>query len=247
MIVRELQDGHLMARQPEHARQSAVITAALRQEFVGTDSEREEIIAATKQHDDGWREWEANPRFREDGLPQNFPDIGEKCHQDIWFRTIELARQSLSPLAAAVVARQAGTFLQAYGGEAQRRYAELLPALLDAAWPDQPRESQERKLERSFAPLLVGDTLSLIPIAGWGEMRRFVLFMEDDTEFVFHAWREGEWTVRIEPWPFKTPGLRNVYIRAYHVPRGREEEASAILQDPGSHLIRLYVDYLPVK
>jgi len=69
MIVRTVEGFHYLVHQMEHARQTGVIAAHLRPEFLGPPSFQWEIMEASACHDLGWESWDAAPRFRENGLP----------------------------------------------------------------------------------------------------------------------------------------------------------------------------------
>lgn len=245
MIVRALNGRVYIVRQTEHARQSAVITAHLLPEYMGSPEDQHEVLLATLHHDDGWTCWETEPRLADSGLPVNFSDMEQEEHRKTWERTIFKALYNLSPMGAAVIARHAATFIENYGEENYARHNELIQALSRRAWHELDDQARELRLERSFAPLFLGDALSLVGIAGWNGERQFRIYQDDGAPVDIRAWREGDWTVRVDPWPFAMAELKNVYIDAYSLPAEQAAQASAILRRPGNYLVRVPVDYVP--
>ena len=246
MIVREWNGFYYATTQPEHARQSAVITASLKPEFLGPPDDHREILLATLHHDDGWARWEAEPDFREDGLPVNFTEIDREEHGENWYGTIFTALSHLSPMAAAMIARHAGTFIEkTHGPEAAEHQQGLIRALQNRAWPGLDETEQDQKLERGFLPLFFGDALSLIPVAGWNDEQHLALQHANGERIHVRARLDGPWTVRVDPWPFAPPALRNVFIDAIAIPRDRKSDSRQFLRRPADHLIRIPIDYLP--
>ncbi len=245
MIVRRLGPWAYLTRQPEHARQSAVITAHLREEFLGAAEDRWLLLRATARHDDGWVAWEADPRIGDDGLPVNFTEIDRTAHRTNWERTIFLALHTLGAQAAAIIARHAAPFLSEHDEESRQHHGELLAALATRAWPDVAEDERTRRLEAGFRPLFFGDALSLMALAGWEGPLPFELPRDGGEPLSLRAWRDGDWAVRVDPWPFALPALHGVHADAVVLPADGSVDARAVLAAPRDRLVRLPIDYLP--
>lgn len=110
MIRREIQLPNqpkqwFLISQVEHARQSAEIARASLEPFCARELShlREELLAATLHHDDGWAAWEEAPSLDDQQRPISFREmeIDEDVH--IWNRSIDSAAK-IGNFAAYVVA-----------------------------------------------------------------------------------------------------------------------------------------------
>lgn len=244
MIVRMLDGDHWLTRQPDHARHSAAIAASLHPRFLGSFEEQLELLPAVGAHDDGWIPWELSPPALPDGLPVNFTDIARDDHLENWHRSIFGALHHRRAAAAAIVARHAANFLDLHDESTQAAHAELMRMLAARAWPQLDDATRDLRLERAFRALFFGDALSLIPLAGWTTRIALTLIDEQGRDHEFHAWADGPWTVRVDPWPFADKALRRVAVPSVRVPAGQERHALAILHQPRDLRRRIEVDYL---
>lgn len=64
----------------------------------------EDLLWAVDHHDDGWAEWDRQPRLDEEGKPREFREMVTKDSWKIWSDSIDLAEQR-SALAAFLVAQ----------------------------------------------------------------------------------------------------------------------------------------------
>lgn len=245
MILRHLDGHHYIVRQPEHARQSGVILAHLRPEFLGGMTEQWDLLRACRQHDDGWAEWEKNPRLQENGLPVNFCDINKDDHADNWTRTIFGQLMYLGPAAASYVARHASALQDMEEAEGGQDRQELIETLVKRAWPEAAPDEGKAVSQAGFQALYACDALSLIALAGWKNRLTLKLHHSEEGEVSIEAWREGDWNVRVSPWPFCTDIIKGAHVDAVCLQQGEESAAAAILRDPRDYLVRVPIDYLP--
>lgn len=243
MIVRPLGNHVYITRQPEHARHSAVIAAHLRPEFLGDVALHTDFLRATYHHDDGWAPHDADPPIGEDGWPLNFTGSDSDAHKDVWTNTIFGGLHRFSPAAAAIMARHARGILE-LDEEATAHQDELTTALAARAWPELDANAREAHVLRGASVLVLGDVLSLIALAGWAD--RFVIRLHnaDGSEFPVEAWADGDWTVRVKPWPFLVPELRAVRADSVCIDKADAADARHILRHPRDHATVVAVDYL---
>ena len=129
---------------------------------------RDAILAATRQHDDGWREEDAELHVSERGEPLDFIAVPAFVKQRIWPRAV--ARLSgESPYVAALVAQHALTVHAPYRGREvwQRFFAETeasRDALLEQSDTGAPAAFAE-----DYLFVRTGDQLSLVFCNGWTE------------------------------------------------------------------------------
>jgi hypothetical protein len=103
MIRREITDGDgtrlwLFVSQVHHAEMSGELVRHWRELFTP------EVVEAIAHHDDGWAEWEANPKINPaTGTPYSFLEMPLVESLPIWDRSIAAARK-IGPLAGYIVA-----------------------------------------------------------------------------------------------------------------------------------------------
>ena len=112
MIRRDVQldngePGWLLFSQVEHARLSGVLASRCVSTFrllrdLDAD-QKEEVLRAITHHDDGWAEWERQPRLDESGRPLSFRELPLEQSLEISTRSIGVA-EGIGPLAAWMVA-----------------------------------------------------------------------------------------------------------------------------------------------
>lgn len=243
MIVLPQSGAHYLIRQPEHARQSAVITGALREEFVGdTAPDHALVVEATREHDMGWAAYEVSPRVCPGGLPVDFLNMTKDEHFQIWRRTTQHVRERLGAWAAAIVARHA-RYLQSHVDLAEYFLAQERQWRKEAA-PEEAEWSSSARLERGYRALLLGDLLSLIACAGWTQGHDALLYDGAGRMLRCQAWRENERTVRVRPWPFAPARLEGVDVEAVRIAAGAESESARRLAGEAD-LVRVPFDFLP--
>lgn len=246
MIVRTVGSLHYLVAQAEHARQSAVIAASLAEEWLGPHDDRVATVRAAREHDAGWAEWDARPATRPDGLILPFDQIDLEDHEAVWRRSIFGALHRLGPAEAAIIARHSVALWKGTADDETARY-ELMLALGRRAWPGLDDADLRQRIEQAFSVLYFGDAVSLIGLAGWEPRIPLELRSADGARLHVEAWRDGDWTVRVHPWPFAMPALTNVFADAIVIPAGEEASAVPRLGHRGGFLMRVPVSILPAE
>jgi hypothetical protein len=109
VIVREDGDSFLLITQPDHARLARDIVAAIRTEPVLATASRETVLFATREHDNGWIEVDAEPTIDPaTGRPCDFIAGSAHVKHELWPRGIRRAAQT-DPRAGALIAQHAIT------------------------------------------------------------------------------------------------------------------------------------------
>ncbi len=132
MIVVDEGSRLLLFTQTDHAFFAAQLLSLWRTTELIQHPRRQEIIFATREHDNGWREADAAPRVNaETGRPHDFLTLPAEPRIELWRRGI--ARHLDRPVAAALIARHA---LEIHGERAG-----------DPVWDDFLREVGDRYTE----------------------------------------------------------------------------------------------------
>ena len=173
---------------------------------------RAELLSAIYHHDDGWSEWERQPKLRPaDGAPLNFLEMPLQDSLDIWGQSI---RQSvcLGPLAAYVVA---GHFLHLLDQSTAAHQPEA------CAWSAGFRQQQDSWLTQwqtqdvaRHPPAVAREALSwlqrLDALSLWfccdGTPMTHEVTLPDGNTVRFT--RRAEQQVTISPWLFDVPNLQ---------------------------------------
>jgi hypothetical protein len=109
MIVRDEGSSLLLITQPDHGRLAHDIVAAMRTEAVLHGPGRDTILLATREHDNGWIEVDADPTVDPDtGRPYDFIAGPTRVKHDLWPRGIARVAR-MNPRAGALVAQHAIT------------------------------------------------------------------------------------------------------------------------------------------
>lgn len=183
MIIRKLPDDRLLCiRQTTHA----LMAHEFCRHWGNRDFARPEpysaVMLGISQHDNGWYEWETQPRLGANGYPVDFlhgPTAGEK--RALWQRSVDRT-YAQHPYAGLLVARHAALLYQNDSAttpeneqsetEAFLRGLAALPDIVRRHWRDDelygPALSEERLLANTFL-LKFGDSASLQVCVPWGE------------------------------------------------------------------------------
>lgn len=93
-----------MISQHDHARLSHKLMSAWNFESFYCPSEFDEVLFALREHDSGWKEWDASPKINpDDGFPAGFTEMEPFEQSDIWRRCIKSFEGS-HPYASALIA-----------------------------------------------------------------------------------------------------------------------------------------------
>ena len=124
MIVRDAPDATLLISQVDHARLAGDLAAAWGNDRVPGLPLADWLVPAVRDHDEGWRAWEAAPTVTADGRPRDFTEMPAAEAAAIWTRSIDCCAAGL-PSSAEALRR-----LRADGGEIAPHDAAILDALL---------------------------------------------------------------------------------------------------------------------
>ena len=170
MIIQRGTRELLLITQPDHAALAAGIMARWELGGLPGHPRRAAILAAARDHDDGWREEDARTHVARDGQPLDFIAVPPDVKMRLWPRAVERIAAE-SPYVAALVAQHALTV--------------NAPVRQDAGWPgfvdamtrarDMHLAADSRvdasTLEADYPFVQIGDHLSLIFCNGWNGVR----------------------------------------------------------------------------
>lgn len=206
MIVAAEGYQYLMITQPDHARFSAELLSLWRP--LADHPRREELLFATREHDNGWRETDAAPHCDpERGRPHDFLSLPREERIELWQRgTARFAGEH--PWSALLITRHAVRLHQERSGEEWEGFREYLDELyrnlLEATGASQ------EQVDEDYTWLDLADLISLGVCNRWSEpFGRY--------GFRGH-FRDG--TLHLDPFPlagatgFRIP-CRRIPVRAY--------------------------------
>jgi hypothetical protein len=107
LIVARIPGSALLVTQSDHARLAADLLSLMRLPALVGHPRRERLLRAVAEHDNGWRESDAAPRFDpSSGLPVDFRAVAAADRAEIWRRGVE-RHAADDPYVAALVAGHA--------------------------------------------------------------------------------------------------------------------------------------------
>jgi len=166
MIVASEQDSWRFVTQPDHAAFAAELLSLWRAEGVPEHPRRADLLFAVREHDNGWREADAAPRWdRERRRPHDFLTILRAARIEIWERGVSRFAGE-RPYAALLITRHARRLHRDRRGDAEwagllEMLDELERGLAEAAGAGEEEIAvDDRLLDRM-------DTLSLAACNGW--------------------------------------------------------------------------------
>ncbi|HEX6984505.1 MAG TPA: DUF3891 family protein, partial [Planctomycetaceae bacterium] len=124
MIRREATDGWLLISQVDHARLAGDLAAAWGNDRVAGLPLAEWLVPAVRDHDEGWRIWEAAPTVTEEGRPRQFTEMPAAEAAAIWAVSIDVCASG--PASSAEALRK----LRREHGEVTPDDAAVLEAVL---------------------------------------------------------------------------------------------------------------------
>jgi hypothetical protein len=166
MIIQPTANHRLFIAQRDHARMAADILAYWTLDGFGTHPRREVILAAAREHDNGWIEEDADTHVGADGEPQDFISVPPPVKHRIWPRaTVRLAERD--PYVAALVAQHALTVnepnrsdpaWQGFFDRMEQARSDLLARCAPGA---------HTAIDQDYPFVRIADLLSLIVCNGW--------------------------------------------------------------------------------
>jgi len=168
MIVRPVGNDLLFITQPDHARLAAEIIAAWQLDGFPDHPRRDAILVAAREHDNGWREEDAETLVDAEGTPLDFIAAPVAVKHRIWPRAVSrLAGEH--PYEAALVAEHALTVHADYRQRAGwQTFFDTLEGLRGALLT-RAGAAAAATLEADYRLVNVADRLSLIFCNGWRE------------------------------------------------------------------------------
>jgi hypothetical protein len=172
MIVRDEGATFLLITQPDHARLARDIVASIRTEPALQGAARETVLLATREHDNGWIEVDADPTIDPaSGRPCDFIAGPANVKHELWPRGIRRAARA-DLRAGALVAQHAITVYSYRAGEPEwQPFFGPITAMRDellrqvGAADGAAREA----FDREYRCVRIGDSFSLQFCNGWTE------------------------------------------------------------------------------
>ncbi len=159
MILRPNGSTRVAITQPDHAALAAQIMRSWRANGLPTSPRRDDILLAVAEHDNGWREIDAELRIDPGtGAVLDFMTVSGDIKRGVWPRAI--ARLAANPYCAALVAHHAAYVYSRY--RADPEWASFFPEM-EALRDRHLAAAQASMLElwRDYAFLRIGDLASL--------------------------------------------------------------------------------------
>lgn len=212
----------MLITQPNHAALAERIMVHWRADGFDDNPRRHAILHAIREHDNGWAEPDAEPRFGEGGAVLDFMTVSADVKREVWPRAI--ARVCLVPYAAALVAQHALHVYRRYRTDPD--WATFFGAMETARHAYLGITGiQLETLTKDYFFLRMGDLLSLTWCNAWtGEQR-------DDTGSPYVIQPEGD-RLHITPDPFAGADVA-MTIEGYEHPGSRPVTLTGVAT--GSH------------
>lgn len=168
MIVVTEQDTWLFITQPDHAAFAAELMSLWRAEGLPDHPRRAALLFAVREHDNGWREEDAAPRWNpERRQPHDFLTLPREARIEIWQRGVSRFAGEHPDAALRITRHARRLFQDRRGDEAWDSLLETLDelesGLIEATWATEEEiAADDRLLDRA-------DRLSLAVCNGWTE------------------------------------------------------------------------------
>ena len=215
MIVRRHDNVLHLITQPDHA---ALARRVMERWTPLHDADRRaSILLAVEEHDNGWRETDAEPMVNPQGGVYDFIDTPVEVRQGVWPRGVARLADD-DAWSAALVAHHAATVYDRY--RADPAWADFFPqmeSLRDSLVTAARRTPAQ--LAHDYAFVRIGDLISLIFCNEWDEPQAF-------DRWTFH--RDGD-RVLVSPDPFAGREVP-VAVRARQISNVRYASDDALRQ-----------------
>jgi hypothetical protein len=168
VIIRPIGNDLLFITQPDHARLAAEIIAAWRADGFPEHPRREAILYAAREHDNGWREEDAETLVDTAGMPLDFISAPVAAKHRIWPRAVSRLAND-HPYEAALVAQHALTVHADYRERpGWQTFFDTIDGLRGALLT-RAGAAAATTLEGDYRFVNIADRLSLIFCNGWRE------------------------------------------------------------------------------
>ena len=218
MIIRREAETLVLITQPDHAHLGAEIIERWCGNGFQHHPRRDTILLATREHDNGWIEEDAETHVDEDGRPLDFVNVPHDVRQRIWPRGVD-RMAAVHPYAAALIAQHALTVYAQM--RAERLWdqffctiAERRARLLEVCGGD-----AGDTIDTDYMFVNAADRLSLVFCTGWTQL------LESGGQRIVLTGR----TVLVDPDPFERASIP-LRIRARRIP-SRPYRSSADLRE----------------
>lgn len=207
MLVVDAGDRWRLITQPDHAHLSGRLAALWRTDGLPEHPRRTDVIFAAREHDNGWREADAAPRWNaHDRRPHDFMSLPAEDRCEIWRRGVSRYAAE-RPYAARLIGLHALTLHE------DRRDEPAYEALLDSL-EEREEELAEvtdvaaEEARRDYEWIAATDRMSLAVLLGWSEPR--TLSLRDRAIRMTSA---GEGTLLLDPSPLAGATTFQVLVR----------------------------------
>jgi Protein of unknown function (DUF3891) len=237
MILRPDGNDWLLIRQPDHALLAGELAAQWGNERFAPPEPREPALRAIAWHDNGWEEWEAQPRVDPaTGTPYAFLKMPVESFLAIWRRGVRRAMAE-EPYVGLLVGTHARRLVEGRlaRGEDPPAARQELAELVAEVRAEQERTRRERSwdeaAESRFAAndalLKLCDALSLLFCCGPLTEQRFpdAPGPSPATRSALRVAPVDGHTLGFDPYPFRAASFA-VSVRARRVPQRRYDDAS---------------------
>jgi hypothetical protein len=168
MIAVPEDSSFLLITQPDHAHLAGEILSLWRAGGLPDNPRRDDLLFAAREHDNGWREADAAPRWdAERGRPHDFLTLPARERIEVWERGVcRFAAER--PYASLLIARHA---LNLFGGRRGEEGWDRLLDFLEDFERDLLEETgaEPETLEEDYRWIDLADQISLAACAQWRE------------------------------------------------------------------------------
>ena len=225
MICFPHEQGWLFISQPAHAWMAGELAAVWGNDTFAHPKPREAVILATRLHDIGWLDWDANPRLDVEGRPVNFLATNLDETIPVWRSGVQQIRM-MNPFAAILVSMHAATIYNRRlerGADPPERIQEIRQALAEheliqtslckelALLPLYGPACAQEQLGISYRWLRVCDLLSLAVLAKAlpeeGQIAKVPVGSGDNFAEISYRYH-SPFILEISPWPFASSKLQ---------------------------------------
>lgn len=217
MIRKETENGWILFAQHDHARLAADIMKFWGNSRFASFNPFEEVLFSIQQHDNGWKEWDSNPRVNPyNKYPMNFMEMSLQDQHDIWGKCFN-SFSVTHPYASALIALHFRKFnckslsRDPENGTSTKMKNEMesfIPLMLNLDQFDKEDDlPPDVRINLRF--LQIGDIISLTLCHGWESMT-----LDDVPVNYNNGQKDVELSstdgsnYRISPNPFSANGLK---------------------------------------